>query len=372
MGVKPTTIEWEDIMRVRESGRILASVCALAILSLGGAAHAQAMKEVTFVVVNNLFSTPAFVAVENGYWAQQGLNVKIKLTSSGRQVTQALQAGEAQFGHAALSTTTASARASGNMIKGVMPYYNAAEYIAKAGGRALIGRKDRGIDPKNPKSFEGKKVAHLTGSTNEVYMREWFKKNGVDVSKVQLVSVPVENMPITIAQGQVDVIAPWEPYTAQAVRELGSNAVIISRGDASLVTDLIGVVAHEDWIKSNYDLLEKFSIGIAQAAQFIRKNPKEAADIDTRYLDGINVDDATEGLKFLQWDPRISVCTVEGLLLTGNDMLKAGLIKKDKPFVATDFYDDTVLKRVEAKHPEFFADLPALPQTVADCKGRLS
>jgi len=109
-------------------------------------AQAQTMTEVTFVVVNNLFSTPAFVAVENGYWTKQGLNVKIKLTSSGRQVTQSLQAGEAQFGHAALSTTTAAARASGNMLKGVMPYYNAGDFVAKAGGRAIIARKDRGID----------------------------------------------------------------------------------------------------------------------------------------------------------------------------------------------------------------------------------
>jgi ABC-type nitrate/sulfonate/bicarbonate transport system substrate-binding protein len=351
------------------AARVLGTFCGLALLT--GAAGAQQMREATFIVVNNLFSTPAFVAVENGFWAQQGLDVKLKLTSSGRQVTQALKAGEAQLGHAALSTTVASARAGGNMLKGVIPYYNAAEYVAKAGGRALIGRKDRGIDANNPKSMEGKKIAHLTGSTNEVYMREWFRKHGLDISKSQLVSVPVENMPITIVQGQVDAIAPWEPYTAQAVRELGPNAVVVSRGEAGLVTDLIGVVAQEDWIKQNPDVLEKFSAGIAQAAQFIRKNPKAAAEIDTRYLDGLNVADATEGMKYLQWDPRISVCNVHGLLLTGNEMIKSGLIKKDKPFEAADFYDDTVLKRVMEKHPEFFSDLPPLPKTLAECKGQL-
>ena len=143
----------------------------MGLAGLAGPAQAQAMTEVTFVVVNNLFSTPAFVAVENGYWTKQGLNVKIKLTSSGRQVTQSLQAGEAQFGHAALSTTTAAARASGNMLKGVMPYYNAGDFVAKAGGRAIIARKDRGIDAGNPKSMEGKKIGYLKGSTNDVYLR---------------------------------------------------------------------------------------------------------------------------------------------------------------------------------------------------------
>jgi NitT/TauT family transport system substrate-binding protein len=365
-------------MRRNRAAPPIAAVCvvglALGVLGQGTLSQVQAqeMKEATFIVVNNLFSTPAFVAVENGYWTKQGLNVKIKLTSSGRQVTQSLQAGEAQFGHAALSTTTASARASGNMLKGVMPYYNAADFIAKAGGRAIIARKDRGIDAANPKTMEGKKIGYLKGSTNDVYLRAWFKREKLDISKSELVNVPVENMPITLVQGQVDAVAPWEPYTAQVVRELASNAVIVSRGEASLVTDIIGVVAHENWIGKNYDLLEKFSIGIAQAAQFIRKDPKGAADIDARYLDGLKVDDAVEALKFVDWDPRISVCTTEGLVQTGNDMVKDGLIKMSRAFTANDFYDDTVLKRVMEKHPQFFSDLPPLPKSLAECKGKLS
>jgi NitT/TauT family transport system substrate-binding protein len=349
-----------------------ASILALCLLALAPKAEAQEMKEVTFIVVNNLFSTPAFVAVENGYWAKQGLNVKVKLTASGRQVTQSLQAGEAQFGHAALSTTTASARASGNMLKGVMAYYNAADHIAKAGGRSIIARKDKGIDPANPKTMEGKKIGYLKGSTNDVYLRQWFKREGLDISKSELLNVPVENMPITLVQGQVDAIAPWEPYTSQAVRELGPNAAIVSRGEASLVTDVIGVVAHENWIGKNYDLLEKFSVGIAQAAQSVRQDPKGAAEIATRYLDGLNVADAIEGLKWIQWDPRISVCTADGLVRTGNDMVKDGLIKMSRPFTAEDFYDDTVMKRVLEKHPAFFSDLPPLPKTLAECKGKLS
>jgi NitT/TauT family transport system substrate-binding protein len=331
---------------------------------------AAQMKEVNFIVVNNLFSSPAFVAAENGYWEKQGLNVKIKLTASGRQVTQALQAGEAQFGHAALSTTIASARAGGNMLTGVMPYFNAAEYIA-LGGRAIIGRKDRGIDAKDPKTLEGKKIGYLRGSTNDVYLRQWFKKNKLDISKATLINLPVADMPISVVQGVVDAVVPWEPYSAQAIRELGPNAVIVSRAEEGLVSDVIGVVAHQDWISKNYDLLEKFSIGIAQAAQFIRQNPRKAAEIDARYIDGMNVEDAVEGFKTLHWDPRMSVCTIEGTVAAGNEMIKDGLIKQDKPFVPADFIDATVLNRVQQKHPELFSDLPALPKTVAECKGQL-
>jgi NitT/TauT family transport system substrate-binding protein len=364
----------EDSMFQFQSGRgglvLRAFFCvALGITALGGQAHAQ-MKEVTFIVVNNLFSSPAFVSVENGYWAQQGLNVKLKLTASGSQVTKALQAGEAQFGHAALSTTIASARAGGNMLTGVMPYFNAAEYIA-LGGRAIIGRKDRGVTAANPKSMEGKKIGYLRGSTNDVYLRQWFKKNKLDIGKSTLINLPVADMPISVTQGLVDAVVPWEPYSAQAIRELGDNAVIVSRSEEGLVSDVIGVVANQDWMKSNYDLLEKFSLGLAQAAQFIRQHPREAAEIDARYIDGMNVDDAVAGFKTLHWDPRMSVCTIEGTVAAGNEMIKDGLIKQDRPFVPADFIDPTVLNRIEQKHPELFADLPALPKTVADCKGQL-
>ena len=145
-------------LRSPSCSRLFAAAVGAVFGIVGSCGVAQAqMKEVTFIVVNNLFSTPAFVAIENGYWEKLGLNVKVKLTASGSQVTKALQAGEAQFGHAALSTTIASARAGGNMLTGVMPYFNAAEYVA-LGGRAIIGRKDRGIDAANPKSMEGKKI----------------------------------------------------------------------------------------------------------------------------------------------------------------------------------------------------------------------
>ncbi len=340
-------------------------------LALARRSRAQAARSVTFFVVNNIFGTPVYVAAENGYWAQRNLDVKLHITSSGREVSQALQAGEADLGHVALSTTTAAARASGNLIKGVMPYYNDALYVGRAGGRAIVGRRDRGIRADDPTSFYGKTVAILTGSTNEVYLKEWMRGQKLDQSRVKFVSVPVENMPVTIRQGLVDAAAPWEPYTAQIVRELGDNAVVVSRGAPGLISDVVGACANQAWIAKNYDALFDFADALAEAAQFVRQHPHDAAEILARYLDGVDVRDAEEGVRFGHWDPRISVCTVQGLLETGNQMAAAGLIKISKPFVATDFYDPTVLDRVEAKSPAFFADLPPVPTTLAACKGAL-
>ena len=357
------------LREVSRRGFMATTAAALAAPSIG---RAQAMQKVNYFVVNNLFGTPTYVASENGYWAQRGLDVKLRITSSGREVVQALQAGEAQLGHVAFSTTLPAARASGNLLKGVIPYYNAADYVGKAGAIGVIGRKDRGIVAGDPTSLYGKTLAMLTGSICEVYAREWIRKNKLDASKIKLVSVPVENMPVTITQGLVDAVCPWEPYVAQAVRQLGSNCAVLSRGEAGVISTVLGAGANEAWIAKNEDSIKAFVEGLAESAQFIRTNPREAAEILTRYLDGVNVEDATEGLKYGDWDTRVSACTAAGMLATGNNMIATGLIKMPRPFVAEDFYNPAVLDRVQKEHPEFFADLPKLPADLGACKGPLA
>ncbi len=53
-------------------------------------------------------------------------------------------------------------------------------------------------------------------------------------------------------------------------------------------------------------------------------------------------------------------------------MIKDKLIKMSKPFTADDFIDTTVLDRVMKKHPALFSDLPPLPKTLDQCKGKLA
>ena len=345
---------------------------ALMAVALGLAApvSAQTMQDTTVYVVKNLLSTPQFVALENGYWAEQGLNVQIKMTAGGRMVVQALQAGDAKFGHVAISGTLPIARAGGDKLVSIMPYYNAPDYMGKASAYSIVGRRDRGIEPGKPETLLGKKIG-FTAGTDEFYMKQWFRREKLDITKMTLVSVLVEDMPVSLSQGLVDATVPWEPYGSQTIRELGANAAVMSRGEAGLISDNVGVVVREDWVKDHYDIAEKFTTGIAMAAKFVRENPKETAEIVSRYLDGLNQADAIEGLKHMSWDPRVSVCTIEGSIRSGNNLAKTGQIKMDRLFVKADFYDLTVLDRVIAKHPELFAGLPALPTKVEDCKGAL-
>src|SRR6195952_5243497 len=233
------------------------------VLAAGGVpAQAQTMQTLNIYVVKNLLATPNFVALENGYWAEQGLDVQMKLVGSGRIVVQALQAGDAQLGHVAISGTLPIARAGGDKLISVMPYYNDSAYMGKASAYAIIGRKDRGIDPANPASMLGKKIGFTTG-TDEYYLKQWFRREKLEIAKSQIVSLLPEDMPVTISQSLVDAVVPWEPYVSQVVRELGPNAAVVSRGEAGLISDNVGVVGKEGWVRAHPDIVEKFVVGIA-------------------------------------------------------------------------------------------------------------
>jgi ABC-type nitrate/sulfonate/bicarbonate transport system substrate-binding protein len=339
-------------------------------ISINGGAQAQTTPTVTVSLVKNLLAAPDFVAMENGYWTELGLDVRITPVTSGPMVVQALQAGDADLGNVAMSEMLPIARASGDRLIGVLPYYNDPAYIGRAGAYAIVGRKDRGIDPEDPKSLLGKKIGFTAGS-DQYYLKRWFSRENLDIGKVELVSVQLEDMPASLAEGAIDAAVPCEPYASQVIRELGDNAATMSRGDTGLMSDIAGIVGREDWIRDNADIVEKFAAGIARATRFIREKPRETAEIVSRTLEGVNPADAAEGLEHMAWDPRISICTVEGSIRGANDLARSGQIDIDREFVAADFYDLMVYVRLAARHPELFEGLPPIPARLEDCQGKL-
>src|SRR5437879_3409380 len=78
----------------------------------GAASSGSGFVTATFGTVSNLMHTEEYVAAQEGFFAQQGLNVKIKIFESGSDVNKAFQAGTIQFGSAS-TTAVPSARAAG-------------------------------------------------------------------------------------------------------------------------------------------------------------------------------------------------------------------------------------------------------------------
>src|SRR5215831_12102433 len=89
--------------------RIIGLSAAAAVIAGSGSATAGAASSgaafttETLGTVSNLMHTDEYVAAQEGFYAQNGINVKVKIFESGSDVTKAMQAGTVKFGSA--STT---------------------------------------------------------------------------------------------------------------------------------------------------------------------------------------------------------------------------------------------------------------------------
>jgi ABC-type nitrate/sulfonate/bicarbonate transport system substrate-binding protein len=320
---------------------------------------AQRFENVTLASVNNMMHLAEFVAVQRGFFPRNGLNVKLNVLTSGSDLNKALQSGRTLFSGTA-STSVPLARSAGIPAKLVVPAMNDATGYRFAGPLAIVGRSDRGIRPKDPRSLIGKRVAAHAGSTNEEYLRRYLKKAGIRRGQVKIVPVGTEDHVVSLKQGDVDAAASWEPYVSQEIRELGDKAVTVSRGEP-LIGYIIGVGGLERTIGLRRSTFVKFAAALSEAAQWIRGHPDQAAVLATGYISGLDPADAKAAMAHLSFDPRISACTLLSFEDAAKSYEASGEIDKAMP--ATEMIDVSIMNDVQRGHPQWFADLPPIPDT---------
>ena len=120
------------------------------------------------------------------------------------------------------------------------------------GSDMIIGRP--GID--SIKDLKGKKVAVEFGLVEHFLLLEALKRNGMTQGDVTLVNTPTNNMPQTLASGQVAAVGAWYPISGQALASVpGSKRLFTSADAKGLIYDVLAVnpsslAAHPDaWSK---------------------------------------------------------------------------------------------------------------------------
>jgi NitT/TauT family transport system substrate-binding protein len=106
------------------------------------------------------------------------------------------------------------------------------------------------------KDLKGQKVAIELGLVEHFLLLEGLKRNGLSQSDVTLVNTPTNNMPQTLASGQVAAVGAWYPISSQALLSApGSKRLFTSADAKGLIYDVLAVsptslaAHHDDWAK---------------------------------------------------------------------------------------------------------------------------
>jgi NitT/TauT family transport system substrate-binding protein len=265
-----------------------------ATLALGaGSGVAAAADKVTFVTDFGFNGRHAyyFVALEKGYYAKQNLDVNIVRGQGSADAVKQVAAGTAQIGFA---DTAAIVLGRGN---DQIPTKLVAIVYAKP-PHAIYVLKDSGIA--KPKDLEGKKLADTAFSAVPKLFAAYAKAAHIDAGKVTWLVAAADALPAMLTTGRADGIGQFivgEPLLAKAAAP--KQVLALSYADAGLDLYSNGIIASDNIIKSNPDLVRRFVTATMQGLKDAIANPQEAGEIMHKHHRAVDADIATGETKLV-------------------------------------------------------------------------
>jgi ABC-type nitrate/sulfonate/bicarbonate transport system substrate-binding protein len=340
----------------------LGTMIATSALARTHEAKAQDMTKLKAGMVSAIDQIGLPIALERGFFEKYGLEVEIvRPYATGVDALNALQAGESQVVQVGVPMIGAVLRGMDLVALG-----NYSGSAAKAGAdatMAVIASEASGIRKGDLATLKGKKIAASFGTINHLYMLAVLEKAGLGLSDVTLVNTPPPDMTVALLSKGVDAFAAWDPWPIVALKDVPGAVEIIRGGD---VISYLGFnVATRDWAAKNGSTLERFLAGVSEADQWMRKNPKRAAQVATRWVPGLKQDVAEAAMEFniQQADRRLSANNYRALWSAEDRLHRLGFLKET--FDVNKHIEPKYILKVMADHPALFADLPPIPPEAA-------
>lgn len=249
-------------------------------------------EKVTFVLdwTPNTNHTGVYVAVEKGYYAEEGLDVAI-IQPSDMGADAMVASGTAQFGVSYQESVT-FARAEN------VPLVSIAAVIQHntSGFGAL---KEKNI--KSPKDFVGKKYGGWGSPVEEATIRYLMEKAGADPDKVEILSVGTADFFQASSSDQIDFAWIFEGWDGVAAKLKGIEIDYIDLGKTDPVFDYYTpvIVTSEEMIQNNSKLVEAFMRATIKGYLYAMEHPEEAAEIFIKAVPEADPELIRESQKFL-------------------------------------------------------------------------
>lgn len=196
--------------------RAVALALAASLSLCAGAAAAQ--EKVTFALdwIINGGHAGYFMAVTNGYFKQEGLDVTVVRGQGSGDTVKRVASGGADFGLADAGTVIASIGNSDVPLK----------IIAVVYGNASLGimyTVESGI--KSPKDLEGRKIALTANSASTTLFPAFLAANNVDPNKITKVSVAGSSFLPLLLSHQVDALVDQKTNLPQFLKPAAAQGL---------------------------------------------------------------------------------------------------------------------------------------------------
>jgi len=220
-------------------------------------------------VAHSIFYAPQYVAIELGYFEEEGLDITLVNGGGADKVMTALISNDAQIGFMG-SEASIYVYAEGSDDYAV----NFAQLTQRAGNFLVAREPDEDF---NWSKLIGKEVlGGRAGGMPEMVFEYILKKNGID-PKTDLTIVQNINFGLTagaFSGGQGDYTVEFEPF-ATSLEVEGKGHVVASLGVDSGYVPYTAYCAKKSYLKDNPDIIQSFTNAIQKGINYVNSHTAE-------------------------------------------------------------------------------------------------
>ena len=259
----------------------------LLLAILGGCNNNFAPKEKIRLneATHSIFYAPQYVAIENGYFKNEGIDLDI-VTDSGSGTTMvALISGNADIGLMGTETSIHFYN------EGIEDYIVNFAGLTQRAGNFLVAREN--IDSFTWEHIKGRHVlGGKAGQMPQIIFEYILKKNGIDPKRHLTIeqSIDFGSTSAAFSEGQGDFTIEFEP--SATILEIEKKAYIVaSLGVDSGYLPYTSYCVKKSYMEKNPDTIQRFTNALQQGMDYVNThNAKEIAKVIAPHFSEIDIE----------------------------------------------------------------------------------
>lgn len=279
-------------------------------------------------VTHSAFYAPLYVAIENDYFLEEGLDIELILTPGADKVSSAVLSNDVEIGFAGAESAIYVYNG------GEKDYLKLFSGLTKRDGQFIISRTNEDFKLDH---LKGKEIlVGRKGGMPAINFLNALKNANIDPKEINInYSVEFAALSGTFVGGVGDYVNLFEP-TATALEKESLGYIVGNIGTYSGIVPYTAFYARKSYIDNNYKTIKKFNKALNKAISFVQDNePEKIAEVILPQFSNLSKDDLTTIIKNYKeadsWFLNTTI-TEESYNNLKTMMKDNNLLKKDVPY----------------------------------------
>ena len=250
---------------------VLLSGCGSSNSKTAGVSEKNGTKVILNEVAHSVFYAPLYVAIEKGYFAEEGLDLELVTGYGADKTMTAVLSGEAQIGFMGSESSIYTYN------QGAEDYVINFAQLTQRAGNFLVSREP--IENFDLSMLAGKTVlGGRAGGMPEMVFEYILKKNNLNPATDLTIdqSIDFGSTAAAFSGGQGDFTVEFEPH-ATALETKGDGYVVASLGEESGYVPYTAFSVKKSFIEQNRETIQQFTNALQKGMNYV--NQSSPADI---------------------------------------------------------------------------------------------